>query len=98
MRLHAFLGLSEFDMGTFVYYGLAVALCILVNFFIMWYENSDKEANFIFFMAFRSLDSVITYLFGFLSGIVIARSSVQENLESLKPCEVSDIPLPLSVI
>ena len=80
MHLKACLGLSPYDIHTLLYcvmvpsiFMLGEALCVYLY---------SKENEWIFFIAFM-IHGLALHFTGFLSGIIIARSNIKENLESL---------------
>ncbi len=101
MKLHACLGLSKYDMNTVFYYVLVFSLCLTFNLYIHWFNNDAGDGSFSCAMVVATLFNSFMYILGFLAGIIIARSTAHENLESLmedKSGVVSDVNAPLSVI
>ena len=78
-------------MKTLFYYTLTVALCLSVNIFIAWFDYFKIQRDFFFFSVFCCLSSFVMYLQGLLAGIIIARVTVRENLESLSTVRVDEV-------
>ena len=80
MRIHACLGLSPYDMNTLLYHSL-IMIPTAINVFMMWYDYNYKEPYFLLIAVIHSTWNISMYLIRFLSGIIMARVIVQENLE-----------------
>jgi hypothetical protein len=107
MQLHTCLALSKYDLNTGFYFLLVFALCLAFNLYIHLFDCGVIEMTFSYAMLVVTLFSCFMYILGFLSGIVVARTTVMENLESLteikldpavKPGAVGSITPPLSII
>lgn len=68
-------------MNTLSYHAIILVLCLSVDLFI--YKMIDKGVDFWSLSIIYMVYSLALYFTGFLSGIVIARSTIRENLESL---------------
>jgi hypothetical protein len=107
MKSRTCLGLSKYDMNTCLYYILTVLLCLTVNGFIQWHDYHSIYITPFLVVVFHTFSNFAMYLLGFLAGIIIARSTALENLESLteikldpaaKPGAVGSINTPHSII
>ncbi len=105
--LHTCLGLSKYDMNTVFYYILTVVLCLVFNILIYRRQFFPRDITLLSLMVFGTFSNVLMYVLGFLAGIIMARTTAIENLESLteikldpavKPGAVGSITPPLSII
>ncbi len=83
MKMRTCMGLSQYDMKMCFYYLLTVLLCITVNCIIKLHEYHSNDTAIFSFMVLYTFSNFSMYVLGFLAGIVIARSTANENLESL---------------
>jgi hypothetical protein len=107
MKFQMFLGLSQYDMNTVFYYLLVFSLCLTFNFYLRWLNSHVEEINISLVQVVCTITVCFMYIMGFLSGIVVARTTALENLESLteiksdpavKPGAVGSINTPHSII
>ncbi len=107
MKLQSCLGLSQYDMNTVFYYLLVFSLCLTFNFYIHLLNSHVEETKISSVQVFCTIAVCFMYIVGFLSGIVIARVTTLENIESqkivnsnpaVKSDAVGDNNTPLSVI
>jgi hypothetical protein len=83
MKLCEFLGLSEYDMNIVFYYTKAVVLIEFIFTCLMWCIHWSVSHEAVFLFGLQQIYSLFLYIIGFLTGIMIARTNVHENSESL---------------
>ncbi len=83
MKLHTCLGLSEYDTDTMYYYFYILLLCICAICSLQVHKILSIEVTCLFMLVVFIFNSLIILLIGILFGIIAARSTVHENLESL---------------
>ena len=81
MQLRACPGLSRYDTSTLLYFAMILSICLLVDLLVCGLFDTAVDA-WIFFAVFM-FHGLALYFVGVLSGVIIARSTVRENLESL---------------
>ena len=72
-------------MNTVFFYGLTVVLCVAFNFYIHVRSYHVDDLDILRVMIFGTISNLFMYFLGFLAGIIMARSTTFENLESEKP-------------
>ena len=82
MKLREFLGLSEYDMNTIIYYMKMITLVEAIFLFLNWYIHHNVRNEVLFLFVIQPIYSLVMYFIGFITGIIIARSTVREYLES----------------
>ena len=82
MKSREYLGLSEYDMSTVIYYMKIITLVESVFLFLTWYFHHNVKNEVLFLFVVQPIYSLVMYFIGFITGIIIARTTVREFLES----------------
>lgn len=101
MKLYKCPGLSRYDTITVFYYAMVVLTYLSVVLSLRFYKLSELKMKMWFFPVVSMIHDLIFYFLGIFSGIIISRSTVRENLESLgfvKTSAVSDLDNSITVI